>query len=62
MNQLENRKYNSKMVKSLCSWRTSKKRLCLGIECNGKKYFNSLGNWNRICERCKRLSEYSMDY
>lgn len=34
-----------------------KRRLCLGIGCQGRKYFKSEGKWNRICSRCKILSE-----
>lgn len=29
---------------------------CLGIICRGIKKFRSIGNQNRLCERCKRMS------
>ncbi len=58
MNQKDNIKRNREIIKSLCCYNTGKKRLCLGVRCEGKKYFISYGKWNRICDKCKRESVY----
>ncbi len=33
-------------------------RLCLGIHCQGQKYFKSHNKFNRVCENCKNSSLY----